>query len=254
MASDMEVHTKQRCVTEFLHAEIMAPYWHSSTLEERLWRSNSRCEHREGLSGAFQQTNSNMKNKPRSRQPCPANTLQNDEQLNQLIHAIDRLWPGNWVWNWILASTCWKQWWKRWNTSKFAPRRCQECSHKTEGTTHLSLSGCVEETWNWRCQFPGMHHYWRQNVVSSLRARVKTTVQGLLATWTHVATYEFPRKHEVQDAAFSSWCALSSGIGKGEIQKDFLELGQAITYDCYIATLSWRLKLPVRPEKTSTFL
>jgi len=130
MASDMEVHTKQRCVTEFLHAEIMAPYWHSSTLEERLWRSNSRCEHREGLSGAFQQTNSNMKNKPRSRQPCPANTLQNDEQLNQLIHAIDRLWPGNWVWSWILASTCWKQWWKRWNTSKFAPPRCQECSHK----------------------------------------------------------------------------------------------------------------------------
>lgn len=125
---------------------------------------------------------------------------------------------------------------------------------RTEGTTRLSLSGCVEETWNWRCQFPGMHHYWRQNVVSSLRARVKTTVQGLLATWTHVATYEFPRKHEVQDAAFSSWCALSSGIGKGEIQKDFLELGQAITYDCYIATLSWRLKLPVRPEKTTTFL
>ena len=30
-------------------------HWHSSTLAERLWRPNSRCEHSEAVSGAFQQ-------------------------------------------------------------------------------------------------------------------------------------------------------------------------------------------------------
>jgi len=47
----MEVHMKQRSVTEFLHVEKK---WHPLTLAEHLWKPNSRC-HTEAMSGAFQQ-------------------------------------------------------------------------------------------------------------------------------------------------------------------------------------------------------
>jgi len=39
MASDMEVRMKRRCVTEFLHAEKIAP----NDIHRRLRRPNSRC-------------------------------------------------------------------------------------------------------------------------------------------------------------------------------------------------------------------
>ena len=52
MASDMEVHMKQKCVTEFLHMEKMA---YLSTLAKCLWRPNCGCERSEAVGGAFQQ-------------------------------------------------------------------------------------------------------------------------------------------------------------------------------------------------------
>ena len=48
MLSVMEVHMKQRCSTEFLHAEKNVTHWHSSTLAECLWRPNRGCEHSDG--------------------------------------------------------------------------------------------------------------------------------------------------------------------------------------------------------------
>jgi len=49
------VWQKQRCVTEFLHAEKNGIHWCSSTPAEHLWRPNSECEHSEAVGGAFQQ-------------------------------------------------------------------------------------------------------------------------------------------------------------------------------------------------------
>jgi len=55
MVSDMEVHLKQRCATEFLYAEKNGIQCHSSALAEHLWRPNSGCENSEVEGGAFQQ-------------------------------------------------------------------------------------------------------------------------------------------------------------------------------------------------------
>ena len=55
MASDMELHMKQRCVTEFLRAVNSSMHQHSLTLAERFWRPNSVYEHGEVVGGAFQQ-------------------------------------------------------------------------------------------------------------------------------------------------------------------------------------------------------
>jgi len=54
MASEMEVHMKQMCVTDFLCEEKMA----TSDIHQQLlitWRLNSGCEHTEEVAGAFQQ-------------------------------------------------------------------------------------------------------------------------------------------------------------------------------------------------------
>ena len=56
MVSDMEVHRKQRCVTEFLHVgkemALLDIHWH---LLECLWRPNSGCEYSKVMGGVFQQ-------------------------------------------------------------------------------------------------------------------------------------------------------------------------------------------------------
>jgi len=54
MPSDMEVCEKQRCVPEFLHVGKNSTHWHSSTLAEHLWGSNSGCEYIEAVVGACQ--------------------------------------------------------------------------------------------------------------------------------------------------------------------------------------------------------
>ena len=55
IASDMEVHTKQRCVTAFLHVEKSCTQQRSSVLTEYLWRPIGGCEHSEAVGGACQQ-------------------------------------------------------------------------------------------------------------------------------------------------------------------------------------------------------
>ena len=50
VASDMEVCMKQRFITEFLHAEKIAP-----TFVEHLWTPNSGYEHSEVVGAVFQQ-------------------------------------------------------------------------------------------------------------------------------------------------------------------------------------------------------
>ena len=53
-ASDVEVHMKQKCVTEFLSAEKDCTQWHSLMLAECLWRPNSGYEHCEAMDDTFQ--------------------------------------------------------------------------------------------------------------------------------------------------------------------------------------------------------
>ena len=86
MASDMEVRMKQRCVTEFLHAEKIAPndihrcllVYGDQTVDVstvRRWVAR------------FNSGDSDVKDKPRSGRPCTAVTPRNKERLNQLIRA-----------------------------------------------------------------------------------------------------------------------------------------------------------------------
>ena len=85
MVSEMEVHLKQRCVIEFLHVEKIAPndiqrrllnVYGDQTVDvstERRWVA------------CFSSNDSDVKDKPRSRQPCTAVTPRNEERLYQLI-------------------------------------------------------------------------------------------------------------------------------------------------------------------------
>ena len=74
----MEVPMKQRCVTEFFHAEKMAP------IDSHRLLLNIYGDHKVDISTVrwwvvrFRSGN--------SRQPCQAVTPQNEEHLNQLIH------------------------------------------------------------------------------------------------------------------------------------------------------------------------
>jgi len=74
MASDMEVRMKQRYVTEFLHAEKIAPndihrrllnIYRDQTVDVSTVRQWVAC---------FSSGDSDMKDKPRSGQPCTAVT------------------------------------------------------------------------------------------------------------------------------------------------------------------------------------
>ena len=60
MASDMEVHMKQRFVIEFVHL---------STLVKHFWRPNSGCEHSEVVGVHFSSGDSEAKDKQHSRSP-----------------------------------------------------------------------------------------------------------------------------------------------------------------------------------------
>ena len=55
VVSDMEAHLNQRCIVEFFQL-INGTHWHSSTPVQHCWKPKSGCEHREVVSGAFQQS------------------------------------------------------------------------------------------------------------------------------------------------------------------------------------------------------
>ena len=84
MASDMEVHMKKKCGTEFLHAEKISPidtHWYLLNVyrEQTVDRSTVRrwvvC---------YSSGNSNVKDKPRSGWPHTAVMPWNEEHLDQL--------------------------------------------------------------------------------------------------------------------------------------------------------------------------
>jgi len=86
MAFDMEVHMKQRCVIEFLHAEKIAP----NDIHRRLL--NVYGDQTVNVStvrrwvARFSSGDSDVKDKPRSGWLRTAVTPQNEEHLDQLIH------------------------------------------------------------------------------------------------------------------------------------------------------------------------
>jgi len=89
--SDMEVHMKQRCVIEFLHAENIAP----NDIHRRLL--NVYGDQTVDIStvkrwvARFSSGDSDVKDKPRSGRPYTAVTPRNEERLDQLIRANRRI-------------------------------------------------------------------------------------------------------------------------------------------------------------------
>jgi len=109
MASNVEVHMKQRCVIEFLRVGKMAPtdipwcllnIYEDQTVNMSAVRQWVLC---------FSSGGNNVKDKPCSGWLCIAVALQNEEHLAQLIVWISRLQPGNCVWSWILTKVRWKR-------------------------------------------------------------------------------------------------------------------------------------------------
>ena len=86
MASDVEVHIKQKSVTEFLYAENSAP-------TGILWLLNVFGDQTVGVSSVrlwvvcFSSGDSDVKDNPHSRWSHAAVTPRNEEHLNQHIHA-----------------------------------------------------------------------------------------------------------------------------------------------------------------------
>ena len=95
--SDMEVRMKQRCVTEFLHAEKIAP----NNINRRLLNVYGDRTVDVSTVGRwvtrFSSVDSDVNDKPRSGRPCTAVTPRNEVCLDQLIRANRRIRLGNCV-------------------------------------------------------------------------------------------------------------------------------------------------------------
>jgi len=86
MAFDMEVHMKERCVIESLHAEKIAPNdIHRRLLNVYRDQTMDVCTVRRWVA-RFSSGSSDVKDKPCSGRPCTAVTPRNEERLDQLIH------------------------------------------------------------------------------------------------------------------------------------------------------------------------
>jgi len=79
MVPDMEVHMKQGYVTEFIHVEKNCTHWHSLTFAELLSRLDSGYEYSEVV--GFSSGDSDMKDKPCTRQLYTAVTMCNEERF-----------------------------------------------------------------------------------------------------------------------------------------------------------------------------
>ena len=176
-ASDVEERMKQRFVTEFLHVGKNLPHWPSSVLAEHLWRLNSRSEHSAAFQAVvyFSSGDSDVKDKPHSGQLCTTATPQmKSVSISSAVRLI-RLQPENCVWNQISTSMCWKPWWQCCNITGCA--RCPTNAHTgSERTLHANLAGFTEPIQGWKWQFPWLHRYWWQHVMSPLQAGVKMAV------------------------------------------------------------------------------
>jgi len=91
MASDVEVHMKQRCVIEFLHVEKIAPNDIHRFLLNVYGDQTVDVSTMRRWVARFSSGDSNVKDKPRAGQPCTAVRPRNEERLDQLIHANRRI-------------------------------------------------------------------------------------------------------------------------------------------------------------------
>jgi len=169
MASDMEVHMKQRCVIEFLHAEKIAPndihrrllnVYGDQTVDVSTVRRWVAC---------FSSGNSDVKDKPRSGRPCTAVTPRNEERLDQLIRVNRRIMTrelctelniGCNALETMVATLEYRKvcarWVPRMLTQDHKEQRMQVCQdllnqHKAEGDSFLDRIITGDETW--------CHHY-----------------------------------------------------------------------------------------------
>jgi len=195
MVSDMEVKMKQRCGTEFLHAEKMVRtgiHWcllniygdqivDVSTV--RQWAVH------------FSSGKSDMKDKPCSRQPRSVVTPQNEVHFSLLVH-MHRWIPTRELHMELNISFTALEMMECWNTAKFAP----DGSHKY---SHRSRKNVVSEF---------VRTYWtntRLNVTASWITSLPVTRCGVTATrWSQNGSpwsshMWIPHWRKVQDAALS---------------------------------------------------
>jgi len=160
MASDMEVHMKQRCGTEFLCMQKMAATdipWHllnvygdqpATVSTVRQWVVR------------FCSGNSDVKDKQHSRQPCTAVTPQNEDSLYQLT--CTNLW--------IMTSEMCIKLNNRLQCAgnnggnvdilqRLHLRGPTDTHIGTERTPYASLSGTIEPGQGCRGHLSGSHHY-----------------------------------------------------------------------------------------------
>ena len=76
----------------------------------------------------------------------------------------------------------------------------------TERTLYASLLGSIEQIRGWKRQYPGLHCYQWQDMISPLWAGIKMAVHG-------VVTHEFTVKEKVQVKAFSGWSDMDCLLG-----------------------------------------
>ena len=198
MTSDIEVCMKQRCGTEFCCVEKMAPIGiHQCLLNV--------CEDlRVDVSTVREwvvRFSRNMKDKPHSCQPSTAVTPQNEECLDQLIHANREIMTRELCTELNIGFTVLET---RVTTLEY----CKVCARWVswtltgiERTPYASLLGPTEPWRDWRWKCPGLHYYQRRDMVILLWAGVKW--HGVVTALHGVVTREFLIKENVQDAALS---------------------------------------------------
>lgn len=114
----------------------------------------------------------------------------------------------------------------------------------TKGTLYASLSGPTEPIWGQRWLFPGSHitsnemWYHHYELESKQQWQVNSPLKKMLKT---------------QPSAGKVMCTIF-WYKKEVIHLDFLKPWQTINSGSYIEILNWRLEIPVRREKKTTFV
>jgi len=233
MASDMDVHMKQRCVIEFLHVEKIA----SNDIHRRLL--NIYGDQTVDVStvrwwvARFSSGDSDVKGQPLSGQPCTAVTPRNEEHLDQLIRAnrwittrelCTELNIGCNVLDMMVATLEYRKvcarWVPRMLTQEHKEHHMQVCQdllnqYKAEGDSFLDHVITGEETW--------CHHYEPESKQQSME-------------WRHVNSPS-KKRFKTLPSAGKVICTVFWDR-QGVILLDFLEPEQTINSHCYIAMLS----------------
>jgi len=242
---------KQRCVIEFLHAQKIAP----NDIHRRLLNVYGDQTVDVGTVrrwvARFSIGDSDVKDKPRSRRPCTSVTPRNEERLDQFICANRRITTtelctelkiGFNALETMVATLEYRKvcarWVPRMLTREHKEHRMQVCQdllhqYEAEGDSFLDRITTGDKT----C----CHHYEPESKRQSME-------------WRHVnspSTKKFKTLPSVGKVMYTVFWDR-----KGAILLHFLEPGQTINSDRYIATVT-QLKARisrVRPEKKTTFL